>query len=286
MKLNLKKGFCFTAVIAVICAAAFVFIGRIEKPVNKEVLAAGEPEIIMQINDPVMTVDGKKINIDENGTAPIIVNGRTLVPIRTVIENIGGNVQWDNSTRQTTLNYKNNKIVLTVGSKTAYLNDSENTLDTAPEIINGRTMLPIRFIAEGFKFGVNWNKDTQTITITSKGIKENETVAEENSQNKTENEDAPVVYMTKDISSEALMNIYNRLKFTPSGKVAVKLSTGEAGNTHYLDPNLIKDLVQSVDGTIVECNTAYGGSRSETAMHKQVAEDHGFTAIADVDIMD
>ncbi len=185
MKLNLKKGFCFTAVIAVICAAAFVFAGRIEKPVNKEVFAAGEPEIIMQINDPVMTVDGKKINIDENGTAPIIVNGRTLVPIRTVIENIGGNVQWDNSTRQTTLNYKNNKIVLTVGSKTAYLNDSENTLDTAPEIINGRTMLPIRFIAEGFKFGVNWNKDTQTITITSKGIKENETVAEENRVGRT-----------------------------------------------------------------------------------------------------
>lgn len=68
--------------------------------------------------------------------------------------------------------------------------------------------------------------------------------------------------------------------------MAVKLSTGEAGNTHYLDPSLIGELVQSVDGTIVECNTAYGGSRASTAMHMQVAEDHGFTAIADVDIMD
>ncbi len=83
-----------------------------------------------------------------------------------------------------------------------------------------------------------------------------------------------------------MMNIYNQFKFTPTGKVAVKLSTGEAGNTHYLDPNLIKNLVQSVDGTIVECNTAYGGSRAETEMHKQVAADHGFTAIAEVDIMD
>ena len=55
---------------------------------------------------------------------------------------------------------------------------------------------------------------------------------------------------------------------------AIKLSTGEAGNTHYLDPNLIKDLVQSVNGTIVECNTAYGGSRASTAMQKQVAKDH------------
>lgn len=64
------------------------------------------------------------------------------------------------------------------------------------------------------------------------------------------------------------------------------MSTGEPPASNYLDPNLIKDLVQSVDATIVECNTAYGGSRTETAMHMQVAEDHGFTAIADVDILD
>ncbi|MCD8090448.1 MAG: DUF362 domain-containing protein [Clostridiales bacterium] len=102
----------------------------------------------------------------------------------------------------------------------------------------------------------------------------------------TTDENASVVYFTSDISPDGLMAVYNQLGFEPEGNVAIKLSTGEAGNTHYLDPNLIKDLVQSVDGTIVECNTAYGGSRAETAMHRQVAEDHGFTAIADVDIMD
>ena len=99
-------------------------------------------------------------------------------------------------------------------------------------------------------------------------------------------EQTPIVYMTKDISSVGLINIYNQLNFSPQGNVAIKLSTGEAGNTHYLDPNLIKDLVQSVNGTIVECNTAYGGSRASTAMHKQVAKDHGFTDIANVDILD
>lgn len=99
-------------------------------------------------------------------------------------------------------------------------------------------------------------------------------------------EQKSVVYMTTDISSNGMMNIYNQLNFSPQGNVAIKLSTGEAGNTHYLDPNLIKDLVQSVNGTIVECNTAYGGSRANTAMHKQVAKDHGFTAIANVDILD
>lgn len=76
------------------------------------------------------------------------------------------------------------------------------------------------------------------------------------------------------------MAAYKALNWDPTGKVAVKLSTGEPPASNYLDPQLIKDLVQSVDGTIVECNTAYGGSRTETAMHRQVAEDHGFTAIA------
>jgi uncharacterized Fe-S center protein len=92
--------------------------------------------------------------------------------------------------------------------------------------------------------------------------------------------------MTTDISPAGLMAVYNALGRTPSGKVAVKISTGEPGNTHYLDPNLIKGLVQTVKGTIVECNTAYGGKRAATAMHYQVAKDHGFTAIAPVVIMD
>lgn len=98
--------------------------------------------------------------------------------------------------------------------------------------------------------------------------------------------DASVVYFTSDISPEGLMKVYERLNWTPEGKVAVKLSTGEPPASNYLEPGLIKDLVQSVNGTIVECNTAYDGSRAETAMHRQVAEDHGFTAIAEVDIMD
>ena len=96
-----------------------------------------------------------------------------------------------------------------------------------------------------------------------------------------------VVYMTHDISPEGLRRIYDILQVNPKGKVAVKLSTGEAGNPNHLSPSLIKDLVQSVDGTIVECNTAYSGSkRADTAMHREVAKEHGFTDIADLDIMD
>lgn len=96
----------------------------------------------------------------------------------------------------------------------------------------------------------------------------------------------PVVYMTTDISAEGLMAVYEALGASPTGNIAVKLSTGEPGS-NYLRTDLIGDLVQSFDNpTIVECNTAYGGQRANTAMHYQVAEDHGYTAIADVDIMD
>ena len=101
-----------------------------------------------------------------------------------------------------------------------------------------------------------------------------------------EMEEAPVVYMTADISPEGLMEIYEALGADlPDGNIAVKLSTGETGS-NYLRPELIADLVQAVDGTIVECNTAYGGARANTAYHRQLAEDHGYTASADVDIMD
>lgn len=94
------------------------------------------------------------------------------------------------------------------------------------------------------------------------------------------------VYFTSDISAEGLVRIYEALGWTPSGKTAVKISTGEPPASNYLRPELIGDLVQKLNGTIVECNTAYGGSRASSAMHRQVAEDHGFTAIADFDLMD
>jgi len=95
-----------------------------------------------------------------------------------------------------------------------------------------------------------------------------------------------VVYMTKKIDRTGLEAIYKALERKLSGKVAVKLSTGEPGGHNFLSSDLIKDLVESVNGTIVECNTAYPGPRAKTDTHKQVAIEHGFTAIAPVDIMD
>ena len=115
---------------------------------------------------------------------------------------------------------------------------------------------------------------------------EQQTADTETTQQPEAAQGTPVVYMTREITPEGLMAVYQALQWEPQGRVAVKLSTGEPPASNYLRPELIAGLVQSLDGTIVECNTAYGGSRAETAMHYQVAEDHGFTAIADFQILD
>lgn len=139
-------------------------------------------------------------------------------------------------------------------------------------------------------------------------VRSNENIEQENAENLQDKEDElpgstgedflsaqepsgedgnrPVVYMTTEISAESLMAVYDALGVFPSGRIAIKLSTGESGS-NYLRTDLIGDFVMSFDEpSIVECNTAYGGSRSNAAMHYQVAEDHGYTGIADVDIMD
>lgn len=98
--------------------------------------------------------------------------------------------------------------------------------------------------------------------------------------------DTAVVYMTKEISPEAIIKLYKALGKEATGKVAVKISTGEPGGHNFLQPALIGDFVKLVDGTIVECNTAYQGKRFKTEDSRRAAEEHGFTAIAPVDIMD
>ena len=94
------------------------------------------------------------------------------------------------------------------------------------------------------------------------------------------------VYYVKEITSENLIKIYEALGVELDGKVGIKVSTGEAGSKGYLKADLIGPLVKKLNGTIIECNTAYPGKRNTKEEHLKVAEEHGFTSIADVDIMD
>ena len=94
------------------------------------------------------------------------------------------------------------------------------------------------------------------------------------------------VYFTKTITSDSVVEMFKILNKELSGKVAVKVHSGEKGNQNYLHPEFLREMIEYVKGTVVECNTAYEGARNTTDKHKKLIEDHGWTKYFDVDIMD
>lgn len=94
------------------------------------------------------------------------------------------------------------------------------------------------------------------------------------------------VYFIKDITPENIVKIYDALKIELPGKVAVKLHSGEEGNQNYMKPEFVKPMIDHVQGTVVECNTAYPGQRDTTEKHKALMKNHGWSKYFDVDILD
>ena len=130
--------------------------------------ASSDVVVSLTLNNTKMQVNGVETSIDEGrDTAPVIVNDRILVPIRAIIEIFGGNVVWDGITKTIDLSIDNQNIVLRIGNNVAFVNGRSETLDVPPEVINERVMLPIRFVAEGFNFGVAWDSETKTVSIIS-----------------------------------------------------------------------------------------------------------------------
>jgi len=121
--------------------------------------------VILKVGSPEITINGISKKIDAQGSKPIIKNGRTLLPIRTLIESLGGQVLWDAKEQKVTITLNGHSIILWIGKTTALVDGSKTTLDVAPIIINGRTYLPLRFISENLGASVNWDDKTQTITI-------------------------------------------------------------------------------------------------------------------------
>ena len=96
----------------------------------------------------------------------------------------------------------------------------------------------------------------------------------------------PVVYFTREITPEKVLELYKKAGKDLPGKVAVKLHSGEKGNQNFLGPEFWKPVIEYVGGTVVECNTAYDGERNETRKHKKLLEDHGWSRYFDVDLLD
>ncbi|MBR1737733.1 MAG: hypothetical protein IJ736_12070, partial [Firmicutes bacterium] len=119
----------------------------------------------LQIGNAKMTVNGEVSELD---SPPVIIDSRTLVPIRAIVEALDGEVDWDNATKTATLkNGEGDVVKLTINSRTASYNGTQSELDTPPVIINERTMLPIRFVAESFGYKTDWNAADKTITISN-----------------------------------------------------------------------------------------------------------------------
>lgn len=165
--------------------------------------------ITLQVDSNTINIGSRSVTID---TAPVIIDGRTLIPVRGVSEAMGGNVNWNNDTKTVTITLGSNKVEMTIDSKTAYFNNKAQTLDVAPVVLNGRTMLPARFIAESFGFDVNWDNDTKTISITPRQETTTEiTTVEESTETttveKTESDSKSlVVYFSKTGTTERIAN--------------------------------------------------------------------------------
>ncbi len=101
-----------------------------------------------------------------------------------------------------------------------------------------------------------------------------------------DSKEGATVYFTSDISPKGLVEIYKALGVKPEGRVGVKISTGESAKSNHLRPELIADLAHEVNGTLIECNTAYGGNRATTEAHRKAIAERGFESVAHVDIMD
>lgn len=217
----------------------FTFIGTI----CKAELANNQFIATMQIDNPVITINGEEIEIDSNkNISPTILSNRTFIPIRSFIENIGGEVNWNNETKKMILTFNNNEISFTVNSNTAYINNSPLNIDTPPIIIDSRIFLPLRFISEGFGFKVNWESDNQIITITNI-----------DTNNKTTDETTEENYITLDDTEIQLENGLSAVSYEGNYMFDEFIAQGGAASDSELADFMQNTLLKNI--TNINFNT-------------------------------
>ncbi len=142
-----------------------VLFGALSIPENAE--AAAAKTMVLQIGNPVMTINGTSQEIDPGrGTTPINDNGSTLLPIRAIVEAMGGYIGWEAQEQRITMVVNGRAIIhMILGSKTAQVNLVDKPLNVPAKSVNGRTMVPVRFVSENLGCTVDWNGTTQSVTI-------------------------------------------------------------------------------------------------------------------------
>lgn len=139
---------------------------EIEEPEKSDEPGAEKCYILMQINNPIMDVNGKTVEVDPGmGTAPVLRYDRTMLPIRAVTEAMSGSADWGEETRSITLNANGNTVLMQIGSMNYSVNGTQESMDIAPYIEGGRTLLPLRFAATNLNCQVTWINETKEILI-------------------------------------------------------------------------------------------------------------------------
>lgn len=164
------------------------------------ILVASAISIPVTANDDIsIVVSGSEIECDQ---PPVIVDGRTLVPLRAITEAVGGQVDWDSATKTVTITKDDSSFSLEIGKTTVKLDDSKIEADVPAQIINERTMVPLRLIAEAFGFDVDWDSDSKTVTISSNNDINLETTTEEMSEETTNSVDEDTTEASTEFVSE------------------------------------------------------------------------------------
>ncbi len=118
------------------------------------------PQITLVLNDTTFTPS-------QNQMPPLIINNRTLVPVREVFEQLGGTVDWNSAKKKVSVYYNESSVILTINDSSAFVNGTKMSLDVPAKIINNKTMVPVRFISENFGLAVDWNNETKTVSISA-----------------------------------------------------------------------------------------------------------------------
>lgn len=139
-----------------------------------------------------LTINNEPLQTD---VPPTVISGRTLVPVRTIFESLGATVEWNDVSKTVTAQLGETNIILTLDSVTAVVNGEQKTLDVSAQTVDGRTMVPARFVAESMGCDVTWNKDTQTVSIITRP--KEEIKPESPTTNTTETKTGRTVYVTK-----------------------------------------------------------------------------------------
>jgi hypothetical protein len=148
-----------------------VTVGPVVPPVQTDPrsfqwLPSGQTAIVLvlHVDSPIMTVNGESRSLD---APPVIVSGRTLVPLRAITEALGASVEWNPTTRAVTLHWGGHTIVMVISASTALIDGASMRLDMPARLLHGRTMVPVRFVTENLGCSVTWDAQVRSITVTS-----------------------------------------------------------------------------------------------------------------------